>query len=350
MSLSNNLCRGAFALIVAVSAAACGDDAPAGTECGAGTTDVNGTCTPDTTCGAGTTLTNGECVGPTCGAGTMLVNGMCVTDPDMTTYRQVEQLGRPGIAEALIITPAFLEGYNATAPSFAGAPPAAVAAISAEVKTVLKAIFHGVCLLNGVAGLTAANGAQPGNVPCAQVGGNVFVGGSPTAGTTIEATQATAAQTYADKVFGQFVTDVLRIDTAVDSAYFTGCTAGLPAGAPLLCGGRKLNDDVIDITYFYLLAGATVPTAATTPGPVQTQVVALVNDGVFFSSNNAQNSGIGLGTAPVASNPNQFHQACANCGPQAISTTFPYSAAPGPRPNESQGPGRFRFRLSGSGR
>ena len=334
MSLSNHICRSALALVIAVSAAACGDDAPAGAECGAGTTLTNGECVADTECGAGTTLVNGECIGPTCGAGTMLVNGVCTEDPAMTTYRQVEQLGRPGIAEALIITPAFLEGYNATAPSFAGAPPAAVAAISAEVKTVLKAVFHGVCLLNGVAGLTAANGAKPGGVQCGQVGANVWVGGMLT-GTVIEATQATAADMYAERVFSQFITDVLRIDTAqTTQGYFAGgaslCSPTAATGIPLLCGGRLLNEDVIDITYYYLFAGASVPTAAATPGPVQTQVVALVNDGVYFSGNNAENSGIGLVTAPDANNRNQFHQSCTNCETRiAVSTTtFPYSAAP----------------------
>ena len=330
MSTTNNICRGAFALLLAVSAAACGDDAPAGNECGAGTTEVNGECVAGepVTCAAGTMLMGTMCVPTACPAGSTAMNGVCVPDA-MTTYRQVEQLGRPAIAEALLISPAFLAGYNATAPSFAGAPASAVTAIEAEAKTVLRALFHGVCLLNGVAGLTAANGAQPAGIPCTQVGGNVFVGGNATTGTTIEATQAAAATMYADKVFGQFITDVLRIDTAVTpSSYFTGCTAGLPAGAPLLCGGRKLNDDVIDITYFYLLAGAAVPVPAQTPGPVQNQVVALVTDGVFFSASNGENSGIGLGT-PDPNNRHQFEQSCINCEPPVvISATFPYSAPP----------------------
>ena len=54
MSLSNNIVRSAFALVVAISAAACGDDAPAGSECGAGTTLSNGECVADAECGAGT--------------------------------------------------------------------------------------------------------------------------------------------------------------------------------------------------------------------------------------------------------------------------------------------------------
>lgn len=245
-----------------------------------------------------------------------------------TTYRQIEELARPGIAEALLITPAFLEGYNATAPSFAGAPPAAVTAITAEAKTVLKAVYLGACLLDGVLGFTPANGAKPGGLACVEVGGNIFTNNDPLTGTTLKATVIAGADAYADRVFGQFIADVMRIDTAVASGYFAGggslCN-GAMAGSPLLCGGRLLNEDVIDITYFYLLAGAAVPTganAANTP-----QVVALVTDGVFFSANNAENSGIGLGT-PDPSNPNQFHQSCANCGTPAISGTFPYSAPP----------------------
>lgn len=132
---------------------------------------------------------------------------------------------------------------------------------------------------------------------------------------------------YADRVFGQFVTDALRIDTGVASGYLTPCSTTLATGIPLLCGGRLLNEDVIDITYYYLFAGASVPTGAT---PANTgQIVALVNDGVFFSGNNAENSGIGLGTAPDANNRNQFHQSCTNCGTPAITPgTFPYSAPP----------------------
>ena len=44
--------------------------------------------------------------------------------PGQTTpvYTQVEQLARPGINEAFLFTNDFNAGYNATAPSFAGAP------------------------------------------------------------------------------------------------------------------------------------------------------------------------------------------------------------------------------------
>jgi len=67
-----------FAL--AAAAAACGDNSK---ECGEGTTDKDGVCTPDGTaiCGDGTTLdtSSGACVpDPSlCGGGTVLINGIC---------------------------------------------------------------------------------------------------------------------------------------------------------------------------------------------------------------------------------------------------------------------------------
>lgn len=331
MSITHYFHRGALALTLVLSAAACGDDDVAQNECGAGTTLVNGECVTDAMCGSGTTLSNGECVSDsTCGAGTILMAGVCVPVAPTTTYRQVEHLGRPGIAEALLITPAFLEGYNATAPSFAGAPATAVAAITAEAKTVLKAIYLGACLLNGVVGFNAANGVHPAGLTCVEVGGNIFTSNTAS-GTTLKTTVAAGAQAYADQVFGQFETDVLRIDTAVASAYLNLCSG--VATSPLLCGGRTLNDDVIDITYFFLLAGAAVPSGATDQATAD-QSVALVSDGVFFSSTNSENDGIGLGTAsprfglPNDTNPNQFKQSCANCGTSALTGTFPYSAPP----------------------
>ncbi len=89
-----------------------------------------------------------------------------------------------------------------------------------------------------------------------------------------------------------------------------GC--GDANSTPLLCGGRLLNDDAIDITYNYLINGA-----ATTKGDFD-QVRALTGDGVAFSSDDANNSGnVSL---PDPTNLNQFHG--------NISNTFPYSAPP----------------------
>jgi len=227
--------------------------------------------------------------------------------PQPVTYVQIEQLARPGIAEALLISNGYLAGYNATAPTFTGVPPATLGDVVAEAKTVLKAIYLGVCLVNGVVpGLNAQTGAKPGGLECVAIGGALFTENNPLSGVTLTQTAKDGAQAYADRVFSQFIPDVMRIDTAGASGYFQAGAAlcnGAAANSPLLCGGRKLDDDVIDITYFYLLAGGAVPTGLSGNVP---QALALVNDGVSF--------------AGAAGNPNQGHP--------AVSTTFPYSAPP----------------------
>jgi hypothetical protein len=103
----------------------------------------------------------------------------------------------------------------------------------------------------------------------------------------------------------------MRIDTSGPSGYLTLC--GNADTVPLLCGGRNLNDDVIDITYNYLLAGAQVPKGGFD------QVHALVSDGVNFSSDDSKNAGNSIASTGI-SNPHQYHP--------DVSSTFPYSAAP----------------------
>lgn len=228
--------------------------------------------------------------------------------PQPVTYVQIEQLARPGIAEALLLSNGFLAGYNATAPTFTGVPAATLGDVVAEAKTVLKAIYLGTCLVNGIAGLNPQNGAKPGGLECAAVGGALFTENNPLTGATLTQAAKDGAQAYADRVFSQFIPDVMRIDTAIASGYFSGpalCN-GAAANSPLLCGGRKLDDDVIDITYFYLLAGAAIPTGLSGSTAGQAQATALVSDGVSFVG--------------AAGNTQQGHP--------AVSATFPYSAPP----------------------
>jgi predicted small lipoprotein YifL len=242
------------------------------------------------------------------------------------TFRQVEHLARPGINEALLFTDGFNEGYNATAPSFAGVPEAVLGMVVGEAKTVLKAIYLGACLVNGALGLTpgaGGNGVKPAGVPCGDTT-NLFSDGNLLAGTTISQAAADGADDYADKVFAQFVPDVMRIDTTNASDYFTLCNGAASVGAelPLLCGGRRLNDDVIDVTYNYLIVGAIA-----TPGPINDglagQVRALASDGVVYD-NTETTAGAGLNanslTVGVPANSQQGHP--------AITNTFPYSAPP----------------------
>ena len=238
------------------------------------------------------------------------------------TYKQIEHLARPGIAEALLLSNAFLAGYNATAPTFAGVDPAVVGMVAGEAKTVLKAIYLGACLLNGVLNLTPATGVKPAGAQCVEVGGAIFVENNALTGVTLKPTVVAAADAYANRVFDQFVPDVMRIDLTVStttaggilgtSSYESLC--GNPAmPLPLLCGGRFLDDDTIDVTYDYLINGAGTPS-----GTLATfnQFSALVSDGVQFSATaNKSNR-----TPPTASNEAQFHP--------AVTGTFPYSANP----------------------
>jgi hypothetical protein len=248
----------------------------------------------------------------TCGAGTMLVGSTCepveidAGTPPGAVFHQIEHLARPGINEVFLFTSAFAGGYNATAPSFTGVDAATLGLVVGEAKTVLKALYLGPCLLNGLAGLDANSGLHPAGFTCTDVGAAVFEAD----GVTIKASSATQAQAYADRVFGQFEPDVMRIDTAVTSSYLTLC--GGASDSPLLCGGRFLTDDTIDITYDYLLAGAAVNAAS----PLQFR--ALVGDGVSYSTNQAD--GANSVSVPDPNNRNQFHP--------AVSNAFPYSAAP----------------------
>jgi hypothetical protein len=229
--------------------------------------------------------------------------------PPVVTYKQIEHLARPGINEALLISEGFLGGYNATAPTFKGVPEDVLNQVVGEAKTVLKALYLGGCLLNGALGLSPAQGVKPAGLTCHVTGPAIWEENS-LAGVTLTAASQTAAQAYADKVFDQFILDVMRVDVSGASGYLTLC--GDANSKPLLCGGRFVNNDVIDITYNYLLNGA-----GTTKGPFD-QVRALTGDGVNFSSDDANNSG--NVTLPDPSNDSQFHV--------NISQAFPYSARP----------------------
>ena len=241
--------------------------------------------------------------------------------PGAPTYTQVEQLARPGINEAFLRTNDFLNGYNATAPTFTGVPTATLNAVVGEAEGTLEALFLGVCYLNGEAGATAganSNGLRPGGIPCPEVGTNVL------SGSAIAADALTAAQTYATTVFGLFEPDVMRIDTGVPSDYLSLCTG---SGAPLLCGGRQLTDDVIDITYDFLIDGANeylhpgTPPAGIPGG--EAQVIALTSDGVVYDNvANATDNTDSLTTGSAsAANSQQGH-------PAVSTTTFPFSAPP----------------------
>ena len=131
-------------------------------------------------------------------------------------YVQIERLGRPAINEALIVTNDYLNAFNSIPPSDDLGNGAA--AVRAEA----------IATLNVVTGLIA---------------------GGPTSA----------------QVAAQFLPDVLRIDvtasnpgvgpsTSDANVGYISCVNGTGSG-PLLCGGRKIEDDVIDITLNYIASG-----------------------------------------------------------------------------------------------
>jgi hypothetical protein len=255
------------------------------------------------------------------GGTTITPDGMDMPPPPPPKgYRQVEHLARPGINEALLLSDAFLNGYNATAPSFAGVDQATLGMVVNEAKTVLKALYLGVCLLDGLLGADL----KPAGKPCHAKGGAIFVENNPVTGVTLTQASKDNAQQYADAVFGLFIPDVMRVDTDLAvSGYANFCGAG---GAQGLCGGRFLNDDVIDTTYFFLLAG--YETAALPGGPgarVFDQVRALVSDGVNYSLVQAENSQ-NLVLPDATPNAAQGHPLLPKNAAGAFA--FPYSAAP----------------------
>ena len=134
-------------------------------------------------------------------------------------------------------------------------------------------------------------------------------------GETQKATTITASNAYADAVFGLFIPDVMRINTANASAYQTLCGSG----PMLLCGGRWLRDDVIDVTYdFFINGAATCATAANCQVP--SQFNALVSDGVAYQTDD---TGGGGSTSRANGDPTNKQQ-----GHPDLLAAFPYSAPP----------------------
>jgi hypothetical protein len=132
--------------------------------------------------------------------------------PSEESFQQVERLARPAVNEGLVLTNANLNLWNSLPPS-ADLTPAA-SGIIGEVVAVQTALI------------------------------NLGAGGPPVS-----------------TVAAMFLPDVMRIDlskTVAPAVTAYNSCQGAP-GKPL-CGGRKITDDVIDITLSFL--GASDPTGA----------------------------------------------------------------------------------------
>lgn len=240
------------------------------------------------------------------GLAVALLVARCGSSSSSTTaYRQIERLARPGINEALIISQQNLLLFNVAPPTLDLSD--AAAPVRTEAVGTLTAIYAGVCFLKGA----IAPGLAP-LVDCPATGAGVLGADGKV---TSNATFMTAATTFASTVAGQFLPDVLRLNTAVTSGYLVDATSlcGGTTG-PLLCGGRYLKDPVIDITYAYLLHGKQA-VAYLTGASAVSPFIAPISNGVFYNAGPSV-----LGNGDSTGNPAQGHP--------ATLAAFPYSAGP----------------------
>lgn len=181
--------------------------------------------------------------------------------PMGTSWVQVERLGRPAINEGLFVTNDYLNAVNSIRPDQDAS--ALVGGVATEAVGTLQALGQ----------IGTANGATP-----------------PSPGDVVAA----------------LIPDVLRIDTTIASpvgtaAYANGAVAVGTAVRPI--AGRKIEDDVIDITY-QVLTG-----------------VGGLGDGVPYYRPTA-----GAGSANPAIGHNKLHGQASIGANQ--SATFPFLADP----------------------
>lgn len=172
------------------------------------------------------------------------------------SFRQVEQLARPAINEGLLFTNSFLNTYNAVSPSFVAAALANPG--SAEGQAAAPLLAEATTVLNLLTG--------------------VIAGGTTTA-------QAVAA----------FLPDVMRINAnnnvpVATTAYNFQLNA---VGSPV--SGRKLTDDVVDITYTVLVGAGVTDNVPYYPNG---------NLGVGHNRLNGQAADFGTATFPFLAPPN----------------------------------------------
>ena len=132
--------------------------------------------------------------------------------------QQVEFLARPAIAEGLLFSNDLLNTYNAVGPSFVAT--ALNDPNSAEATAAAPIFAQATAVLNILTGL------DPNNGPTTQ------------------------------QVVAAFLPDVMRIDTRLNVDVPAPSYAAGANSIGVLTGGRKLTDDVIDITLTTLTGGA----------------------------------------------------------------------------------------------
>jgi len=167
------------------------------------------------------------------------------------SYVQVERLARPAIVEGLFVTHDFANAVNSIRPS--DEPSALVGAVAAEAISVLD----GLDSIDGVDQLTAG------------------------------------------AAIGALIPDVMRIDTTGASGYGAALNA---VGSP--ARGRMITDDVMDITYSYLITGLTSPVSDGVPYYKPPSGAGSSNVAIGHQNLHGQSAPFGTATFPFLANPN----------------------------------------------
>lgn len=199
----------------------------------------------------------------------------CGSDEQSQTFVQIERLARPGINELFAYTNKSHAAFNSISPDLDGSD--AAAPVLAEVVTVLQYIDS----------LSGTPGTPDNTPPVAQVAGG-------------------------------FVPDVMRIDYSATSPVGTEAYSSCLSSRVSLCGGRKLEDDVIKTSYSYLVTGN--PAAGLDDGVTYDgSTVSPVNPATHTTCAQA-----GQGANPAAPGHKCLHGQTVRLG----AATFPYLAPP----------------------
>jgi hypothetical protein len=177
-------------------------------------------------------------------------------------WTQIERLGRPAVNEGLLITNSKLNAFNSIPPS---------QDLNTNNSTILSVLQEASASLDLFDSLDGREDHANG---------------------------------FDSAVVKGFLPDVMRIDSAivlpVSTAGYNGDFVVNDGGAAMLTGGRKIEDDVVDITLSYLISGD--PTGAT------------IQDNVSY--------------AGVSGNPSQGHRYLHGQTQRGGKATFPFLARP----------------------
>ncbi len=150
-------------------------------------------------------------------------------------YRQIERLGRPGVNEAFVLTSAHHAAFNSIAPTLDLSADDAVAAVRADVVAVLGAI-KAYATTNAIMTASTVNNTAGGFLP--------------------DVIRINTANSFTPTSVSSSATNTFPGAYASDFAGTAPTNPDVDRADPLrLTGGRMITDDVIDVTYTYLIAG-----------------------------------------------------------------------------------------------